>query len=205
MLRKSLIIVTVTLLTTPLIAYTASDPNQTEPSAPGWGPWRPNTEEQQTDYIPGASSVELSGFSDFKNACAQALKVSVDDVPYWFRLSDLVNQIGTGRVEYGCLVEGNITTSLTITARKKSLTNVSCLIVTSSNTKGLPVYSEPKQSSKQVKLLPNSTKVNPGNFPALVIDDGGQNWVAIASPVKGWIAQGTPGSKGNLSLCTSPK
>ncbi|MCL6435322.1 MAG: hypothetical protein K6T90_14135 [Leptolyngbyaceae cyanobacterium HOT.MB2.61] len=199
-----LLSITAAALIPPLLASAAYDPNRTEPPAPGWGPWQASSESEKTDYSAGFSNIELAAFLDFQTACAQSVGVPVDQLSYWFRLSHLIDQIGTGQVEYGCLVGGNITSSLTITAVKRSLEKVTCLQVNTMDGKGLPVYRKPRRTAPPIKLLPNSSKLNPGSFPALVITAEDQNWVAISSPVKGWVIQGSPGSRGNLRLCSSP-
>ncbi|WP_421659202.1 hypothetical protein [Leptothermofonsia sp. ETS-13] len=203
MLRQFLLI-TAAVLIPPLLASATYDPNLTEPPAPGWGPWQPSTDSEKTDYSAGFSNIELEAFLDFQTACAQSIGVPVAQLSYWFRLSHLIDQIGTGQVEYGCLVGGNITNSLIITAVKRSLKKVTCLQVNTMDGKGLPVYREPRRTAQPIKLLPNYSKLNPGNFPALVIMADEQNWVAIASPIKGWVIQGPPGSRGNLCLCNAP-
>lgn len=194
-----------TILAIPLIVNANIDPNLTEPIAPGWSAWRPSSETKQADFAAGFSNLELGSFSDFKSACSRALGIASSDPPYWFRLNSLIDQIGTGQVEYGCLVDGNITTTLRITAIKESLKNVTCLQINSTNGKDLPVYVEPQKTAKVIRVLRNTSRVNPGSFPAIVVEQDGLNWVAITSPAKGWVLQGDVGSTGNLRLCSAPK
>ena len=49
---------------------------------------------------------------------------------------------------------------------------------------------------------PNAQTVKPGYFPATITNDGNRTWVAITSPVEGWISDGNFAGEGNLSFCS---
>ena len=82
---------------------------------PGWSVWWPRERVEEIPIMAGFSNMELGGMLDFQAACAEAMGVpadqvsaQMDSIPYWFRISDAVGQIGTGKVEYGCWVNGTL-------------------------------------------------------------------------------------------------
>lgn len=177
------------------------DPNgvQRQPD-PGWSWWKPKAEIKNADFDSGFSNLELGGYMDFEHACATEADRPNAEIDYWFRLSNSVARIGTGKVQYGCWMNGHFLQTSTSTAIKTSLGSVNCLRV-NSPTGRLAIRSEPRMSSRQVKVASNGSTVDPGYMPADIIEADGQNWIAISSPVKGWISDGSPTSQGNLTLC----
>lgn len=141
----------------------------------------------------------MGGFLDFENACTTAAGVPNDQINYWFRLSNSVERIGTGTVEYGCWLNGRFAHTHSSTAVKSNLENVTCLRVNSPNRNGLIIRSEPGNNSRQVGIA-NGRTVRPGSFPASIVEQNGENWIAITSPREGWVSDGT-NSQGNLRLC----
>jgi hypothetical protein len=157
-------------------------------------------------YDAGFSNLELGGFLDFQAACAEAMGIppeqvpeQMDRIPYWFRLNDLVNQLGTGSVEYGCWVNGTLRLSQTITAIRTDIDSVSCL----RSSRRLVVYAEPTTTSKRVGIVRRDGTVDPGSYPASILELEGQTWIYIDRPVRGWLLQGKSGSQGNLSRCSA--
>jgi hypothetical protein len=191
------------LLSLPLsVSANTSNPNgSSRKPAPGWSLWRPKAEMDQADFSAGFSNIELGGYMDFENACATSSGLPPEKIEYWFRLSNSVNRIGTGQVEYGCWVGGRFLNTFTSTAIKTSWENVECLQVNSRTGKRLVIRSEPRENSRQLGTVSNGTKVNPGSFPASIVQTQGINWLAISSPRQGWISDGSPTSEGNLRLC----
>jgi len=197
------ILVSTLLLSLPIsVNANTSNPNgSSRKPQPGWTLWRPKAEMKKADFSAGFSNMELGGYLDFENACATTSGLPQEKIAYWFRLSNSVKRMGTGQVEYGCWVGGRFVHTFSSTAIKASLRDVDCLLVNSRSGNSLAVRSEPRENSRQVGVVTNSTKVNPGSFPASVIQTDGNNWVAITSPLEGWISDGSPTSEGNLTLC----
>lgn len=191
------------MLFSPLSANSAlNNPNGlNQKPEPGWSYWKPQSEIDKADFNAGFSNLELGGYLEFENACTQEAKDPKSQIQYWFRLSNAVNRIGTGKVEYGCWVNNSFLHTYTSTAIKKSLTNVNCLRVNTGTKTGLAIHAEPTVKAKRLRVIANGAKVKPGSYPAVVVETEGQNWLAIASPVDGWISDGSPTSQGNLRLC----
>jgi Bacterial SH3 domain len=191
------------ILVTPVSAKTPiANPNGTPPKAePGWSLWRPKAEAAKADFDSGFSNSELGGYLDFENACKTDAGVPESKIQSWFRLSNSVARIGTGEVESGCWTKGRFLHTYSSTAIKSSLQNVKCLRVNSPIGNGLVIRSEPRANSKQVGVVANGQTVALGGFPASVINTDGKNWVAITSPVEGWVSDGSHASQGNLRLC----
>ncbi len=179
-----------------------TDPNgSTSQPEPGWSLWRPNSDIQNADFTAGFSNIELGGFLDFENSCAQALGTPTEKTPYWFRVSNLVNQIGTGTAEYGCWKNGQFVTTHSSTAVSTKLGDVSCLRVNVPTGKGLRIRSEPELKAKVIGFVRNGATVKIDSSPALIRQADGRNWVAISSPIEGWVSNDRPDTPGNLGLC----
>lgn len=184
------------------VQATEADPNgSARQPEQGWSLWRPSSEIKSAGFSAGFSNTELGGFLDFENSCAQALGTPTSETPYWFRLSNLVNQIGTGKVEFGCWVNGKFVSTLMNTAVNTKLENVECLRVNVLTGEGLRVRSEPGLKAKVIGFVRNGATVKPDSFPALIVQEDGRNWVAIRSPREGWVSNDRPDSSGNLRLC----
>lgn len=197
-----LIIVAIALLLSLKVRAEASNPNgiANQPE-PGWSLWRTRDRVQQADFDSGFSNAELGGYLEFENACKTSSGLPESQIEYWFRLSDRVNRIGTGKVEFGCWDGKRFLHTYTSTAIKASLKNVDCLQVKSS-AGGVLIWSEPRRKSKLLRVISNGKTVKPGSFPAIINDNGNRNWVAISSPVEGWVSDGNMRIKGNLRLCS---
>jgi hypothetical protein len=191
-----------TLITQMTIRTTENNPNgHANQPEPGWSLWHPQTELKSADFTSGFSNSELGGFLDFQSSCAQALGTPTEQTPYWFRLSNLVNRIGTGKVEFGCWANGRFITTMTNTAVSNKLGDVNCLRVNAPTGRGLSIRSLPGAKGKVVGFVKNGATVTPDNSPASIEQADGQNWVAIRSPMEGWVSDNRPDSSGNLSLC----
>jgi hypothetical protein len=110
-----------------------------------------------------------------------------------------VNQIGTGKVELGCWKDGRFVNTFTSTAVSTRLDAVECLRVDVPI--GLRIRSEAGLKGKIIGFLPNGATVKPDNSPASIIEADGRNWVAIRSPMQGWVSDDRPATPGNLTLC----
>ncbi|MGB3759833.1 MAG: hypothetical protein WBA07_26255 [Rivularia sp. (in: cyanobacteria)] len=100
---NSLMIVAIALLLPLKVRAEASNPNGIENQAePAWSLWRRRDEAKEADFDSGFSNVELGGYLDFEYACKTSSGLLESEIKYWFRLSDIVNRIGTGKVEFGC-------------------------------------------------------------------------------------------------------
>ncbi len=167
---------------------------------PGWSLWRRRDEAKEADFDSGFSNLELGGYLEFQYACKTSSGLPESEIKYWFRLSDRVNRIGTGKVEFGCWDGKRFLHTYTSTAIKSSLEYVDCLQVKSPAGSVL-FWSEPTRKSKFLRVIANSETVKPGYFPATISNDGNRNWVAISSPVEAWVYDGSFTSEGNLRLC----
>jgi hypothetical protein len=200
---SSIIVVTIFLLSPLTVQADEGDPNGINRlPEQGWSLWKKKDQMQNADFDSGFSNMELGGYLDFETACVAATNLPNSKIDYWYRLSNSVNRIGTGKVEFGCWLNGRFLYTFSSTAIKKSLENVNCLRVKTSTGNGLVIRAEPNDSSKQVGMIAEGGMVDPGSFPASIIEIDGQNWLAITSPQEGWISDGfTTDNRGNLTLC----
>jgi hypothetical protein len=180
------------------------NPNTMLGTEPGWSDWKPLEQLNAMDLQSGFYNREVRAYRDFQLSCQTATGLENDQIAYWFRVNDLVGQIGSGQVEYGCWQNGAFLYTETSTVVDASLGNVDCLRVNSPIEGGLRVRAWPGTYRNVIGGIANGETVNPGSFPATIIEYEGRNWVAIATPVQGWVSNGTPGSQGNLELCSPP-
>lgn len=198
----SLIVVTMFLFSPLAVQADEGDPNGIDRTPErGWSLWQKNSQMQNADFDSGFSNSELGGYMDFETACAAATNLPNSKIDYWYRLSNLVNRIGTGKVEFGCWLNGRFLHNFNSTAIKRSLENVKCLRVKTPTGNGLVIRSAPNDSSKQVGIVAEGGIVDPGIFPASIVEVDGENWLAISSPQEGWISDGLKTDQGNLTLC----
>ncbi|MEW6492292.1 MAG: SH3 domain-containing protein [Cyanobacteriota bacterium] len=199
---RILLLGTLMLLSTPLTQAAETNPNNpSQQPEPGWSLWRPKSEIENAGFSAGFSNSELGGFMDFENSCAETLGTSTSETPYWFRLSNLLNQIGTGKVEFGCWSNGQFISTFKSTAVNTELENVDCLRVNVPTGEDLRVRSEPSLTAKVIGFVRNGATVQPDSFPASIVQEDELNWVAIRSPKEGWVSNDRPDSSGNLKLC----
>ena len=130
----------------------------------------------------------------------------MDEAPYWFRLNNLVGQIGTGTVEFGCWQNGKLITSILNTAVNTQVGDVHCLRVRVPTGEDLRIRAEPGLQGKIIGSVGNGKTVKPDSFPATIVQVNGRNWVAIEAPKRGWISNDRPDRPGNLTFCwTKPR
>ncbi len=168
---------------------------------PGWSLWLTRAAAKNADFDSGFSNLELGGYLEFEHACKTSSRLPESAIKYWFRLSDRVNRIGTGTVESACWDGKHFLHTYTSTAIKSSLEYVDCLQV-KSPAGGVLIWSEATINSKLLGVINNGKKVKTGYFPASISNQNNRIWVAITSPVKGWISDGSFTGKGNLKLCS---
>ncbi|NJL23427.1 MAG: hypothetical protein HC895_25615 [Leptolyngbyaceae cyanobacterium SM1_3_5] len=123
----------------------AGDPNGTnnQPQA-GWGLWFPRSQVAGANFDSGFSNSELGGFLDFEAICAEAGAGEPEN--YWFRLTNSVQRMGTGSVEYGCWQNGRFAYTYSSTAILGDQT-VNCLYVRSIGSSGLNIRAEPSTAA----------------------------------------------------------
>ncbi len=171
--------------------------------ADGWGEWQPRSAVVERSFRTGFFNPEIGEFEEFEATCQAMLGKPNEEIDYWLRLSDLVSLIGTGQVEYGCRQGDRFLHTVTTTAVSAEVERVDCLQVNTSVSTGLNVRAWPGYLEQIVGGIATGATVDPGSFPASVLEVDGRHWVAIVAPVNGWISNGSPGSDGNLSLCDS--
>ncbi|PSB26811.1 SH3 domain-containing protein [Stenomitos frigidus] len=182
----------------------AAEPNPNgsrNPPEPGWSLWRPKAEIPTAGFSAGFSNMELGGFLDFEHSCAEAIGVPVEETPYWFRLSNSIDQIGTGTAEFGCWKNGALINTIVNTAVSTKLENVTCLRVRVPTGDDLRIRVEPSLKATIIGAVSNGATVKPDSFPATIIQEDNRNWVAIQAPRKVWVSNDRPETPGNLTLC----
>jgi hypothetical protein len=176
------------------------DPNQVDPPSRGWGEWQPIESASQASFNSGFSTTETNGMRELQALCASVAGQPIDTFPNWFRLSALLDQIGTGQVEYGCWIDGRFAYTIINTAVRSDLGNVEQLIADVGEGNNLVVYAEPTVDASAIGLVENGEIVTPSSFPALVVQNENRNWVYLTAPFEGWILQGAIGGQSNLRL-----
>lgn len=161
--------------------------------------WQPIKALAAVNVTTGFSNMELGGYMDFQNACAQATGQTMDDFPNWFRMDDRVNQIGTGTVAYGCWWNGEMIATFPSLALKNDLASPYCL--KSIAAQPLDIYSDPDPTATRLGTVAPGETVQPSSTPALLRDVNGETWIAIATPVEGWVRHGMGGEPGNFECC----
>ncbi|XGV99666.1 MAG: SH3 domain-containing protein [Leptolyngbya sp. BL-A-14] len=188
-------------LTVPIQAAEPNPNGLNQKPEPGWSLWRPKADIPTAGFSGGFSNMELGGFLDFEQACSEALGTPKDETPYWFRLSNSIDQIGTGNVEFGCWKSGALITTIVNTAVSTKLENVTCLRVRVPTGEDLRIRAEPSLKARIIGAVSNGATVKPDSFPATIIQADQRNWVAIQAPRKGWVSNDRPETPGNLMLC----
>lgn len=172
---------------------------------PGWSMWQPKAEMAATDFIAGFSNIEFGSFMDFEQSCADAIGTSKDEVPYWFRLSRSIDQIGTGNAEFGCWKNGTFLITIISTAVSTKLEDVTCLRVRVPTGDDLRIRAEPSLKARITGVVRNGATVRPDGFPATIVQADRRNWVAIQMPQRGWVSNDSSETPGNLTLCNVAK
>lgn len=182
----------------------ATQPNQF-PTDPKWGPWQPSSERRQVNIDSGFSNMQLGGYMEFQAACQRDTGLPESEIEYWFRLSHLLGQIGTGEVQTGCWYQGRFLHTNTGPAIRTDIPIVECLrVALSPEWNGLNIRSDAGVDASLVGFVPNGQTVKLDSYPASIIERDGRYWIAIAQPVAGWVSNDQPGGNGNLRLCDQP-
>ena len=174
---------------------------------PGWGDWQQVTDANEPlPYIAGFSNLELGGYLEYEAQCNQAATVAQEPFTYWYRLSHLVFEIGTGQVENKCQVSNEVVATYSSTAILNEIDEPYCLIVNTDIGSGLRIRQEATVTATQIGFLPNGTELFPGSLPALIITDKtGRQWMWMQQgEQEGWssISAGA-GDHINFRLCPS--
>ncbi|MEA5462995.1 hypothetical protein [Leptothoe sp. PORK10 BA2] len=182
----------------------AQSPTPADLTTPGWGSWRPQSEQATANIDAGFSNQELGGFMEMEFACQQSTGLDNNAVDYWFRPSRLVALIGTGEVEYGCWHNGRFLHTFRSTATRSDISGVDCLRVNSEVGNGLIIRKDSTITSQRLGVVANGGTVTPNSYPAIVHNQEERDWLAIEQPMEGWISIGqSPSGFINLSLCSA--
>ncbi|ANV91221.1 hypothetical protein AWQ24_11590 [Picosynechococcus sp. PCC 8807] len=148
---------------------------------PGWEPWRPNeTEDDNWSFSAGFSNLELGGYMDYEYTCTQAATAVEEEPVFEYRLNSLVKAIGTGQVQYRCLVNDQVVAQHTSTATLNDQPSRGCLIVQSDLGTGLNVRQEPTVAAPVVGFLSNGSQIMVTGSPAYLSEDAtGRTWLYI--------------------------
>ena len=173
---------------------------------PGWQDWQRVAPSETLPFTAGFSNIELGGYLDFESACEQAAETADAPLTYWYRLSNLVWEIGTGPVEQGCRVGRDefVATSYS-TAVQSDLDVPVCLLVKSDIGNGVRIRAEPTLVSSQVGLLRNGTEIFQESLPAQIITDpSGRLWLSVQQGrLDGWASLADRvGGHVNFQMCS---
>lgn len=184
-------------------------PNAMAQSQSGWQEWQKITSSNEPlPYSAGFSNTELGAYLEYQDTCAQAAVATQEPFTYWYRLDDLVWQIGTGEVENMCQMGDEVVATYRSTAVLMGIDEPYCLQVNTDVGSGLRVREERSVASQQVGFLPNGTEIFPLSLPALIMtDETGRQWLSMEQrsgerPLEGWasVSAGT-GEYVNFQLC----
>ncbi|MGD1857414.1 MAG: hypothetical protein ACFB2W_24525 [Leptolyngbyaceae cyanobacterium] len=171
---------------------------------PGWGDWQQITgSDEAIPYDAGFSNLELGGYLEYEQTCADAAMSAQAPLTYWYRLSDLVWEIGTGEVENKCQIGNETVATYSSTAVLADIDEPYCLRVNTDVGSGLRVRRDPTVMSPQIAFLPNGNEISPESFPVLIDTDAtGRQWLWLSQ--NGWasISSGA-GEYINFQLCSS--
>ena len=170
-------------------------------AGPKWGLWRPASERRQAKFDAGFSNLELGGYMEFEQACKRDTGLPEKQIEYRFRLSRLIDQIGTGEVQTGCWHQGKMLHTYRSPSVRLRPKDVDCLRVQSDYGGGLNIRADAGVNHRLVGVVVNGRSVKPNYYPASIIERGSRYWVRIVQPVEGWISAGPVGSVGNLRIC----
>ena len=187
--------------------FLAMGPEVWAQSEPGWQDWQPiPSSGERLPFQAGFSNTELGGHLDYQDDCEQRAREAGQPLTYWYRLNDLVQQIGTGVAVFGCQVEGQFVETHASRAVQAGLKTPVCLRVQSDIGNGLRVRQEPKISSRQLGTLRNGEEAFYRFVPALIIpDSSGRQWIKVQrGGLEGWASlRSGEGEHVNFRLCPS--
>jgi hypothetical protein len=176
---------------------------------PGWQEWQKITgSNEPLPYSAGFSNTELGGYLDYEDRCTQAAATAQETFTYWYRLSNLVFAIGTGKVENRCQEGNEVVTTYSSTAIQTGIDEPYCLQLNTDVGSGLRIRAGSSIESQQIGFLPNGTKVFPFSLPALVMtDETGRQWISMQQrpgerQLEGWASVSAgAGEYVNFRLC----
>ncbi len=172
---------------------------------PGWTLWQRWDKLTNANIDFGISNMELGAGLDLQNLCFGEVDTPNTEKKkqetYWWRLTNDVNQIGSGQIQYGCWINGKFKGTITATAYKTSFGDMPCLRVNDSVKNGLIIREEPKINSRRLGIVKSGEIVKGSYLPLNIMTQGNINWIEIESPQKGWILTGKTGVNENVSLC----
>ncbi|MEM8640009.1 MAG: SH3 domain-containing protein [Cyanobacteria bacterium P01_G01_bin.54] len=174
-------------------------------TVPGWSPWRQETDDVTVTYQAGPfSNGDALALSSWGLYCTEQAQAINREASYWFRFDHLIQQLGTGYVENGCLINGEMYTSGPLVAVNVALNNQACLQVNADIGNGLVLRKEPSTSSEVLGILPNGTTVGVESLPhAIYTDQTGRQWLRVDQPQFGWVsAAARAGAYINLQRCS---
>ena len=120
----------------------------------GWTLWQRWNKLTDAKIDFGLSNMELGAGLELQNLCFGEVDTPNTDQKkqetYWWRLTNEVNQIGSGEIEYGCWINNQFKGTSIATAYKTSLGTVPCLRVNNSVKNGLMIREEPKSNARQI-------------------------------------------------------
>ncbi|MFM7794115.1 MAG: SH3 domain-containing protein, partial [Microcystis panniformis] len=183
------------------------DPNgSTNQPQTGWTLWQRWDKLTDANIDFGFSNMDLGAGLELQQLCFGEVDTpnaeKKQQETYWWRLDNDINQIGSGKIQYGCWINGQFKGTNTVTAYNTSLGNVPCLRVNPSVKNGLIIYEDSTTNSRPLGIVKSGQIVQGESFPLIIFTTNDNlNWVAIKSPQAGWILTGKTGINENVSLC----
>lgn len=174
-------------------------------TVPGWSPWQQETDEVTASYQAGSfSNGDALALSSWGLYCTEQAQATNSEATYWFRFDNLIQHLGTGHIEHGCLINGEMYTSGPLVAVNAALNHHVCLEVNADMGKGLILRKEASTSSEVLRILPNGTTVGLASLPhSTYTDQTGRQWLRVDQPQFGWVsAAAQAGAHINLQSCS---
>lgn len=172
----------------------------------GWTLWQPWEKSKDSGLGFGISNMDLELGLDMQKQCFGEVDTPNTEKrkleTYWYRVSSDVNKIGSGQMEYGCWINGSFKSTVSTIVFKISLITNPCFRVNSSAKDGLVIHTEASNKSPIVGQVRNGETVKPTAIPVIIRTIANISWIEIESPIKGWISNGNPDSRGNLTFCS---
>ncbi|GCA71911.1 hypothetical protein MiYa_03456 [Microcystis aeruginosa NIES-2519] len=172
----------------------------------GWTLWQrwDKLTDAKIDF--GFSNMDLGAGLELQQLCFGEVDTpnaeKKQQETYWWRLDNDINQIGSGKIQYGCWINGQFKGTNSVTAYNTSLGTVPCLRVNSSVKNGLIIYEDSTTNSRPLGIVKSGQIVQGESFPLIIFTTNDNlNWVVIKSPQEGWILTGKTGINENVSLC----
>ena len=146
----------------------------------GWGAWQQIESTENLHFSSGFSNMELGGYLDYSYACEQAAELSNSQPIFWYRLDNLVETIGTGKVEYQCTIHDEVIANHLSTAVLTDIPFPTCLTVQSDIGSGINIRKEPDLSAPLLGFLNNGDQIMIEGSPVyLSTDIMGRTWLNL--------------------------